>query len=213
MAWSVPVVVASAATPAAAASAVTPCPTGLWGGTWTISRTNVNTAPTGWSGSTLTNLADSNSTSVSGVVTVSKTLSVTAGRVYGMNFLIQTAQGCIIGSLGTNQNTRATDFFIEVTSGSTTTTLFSGNTGDQVTGGSVSDGVGTYIEPPQTCNSTGNSTWGANGVQNGVVSVNANYVATTTGTVTVRFRFVMKTTTQGNNDDVRITPSFTTCLG
>ena len=187
VAWSVPVIAFSVATPAKAASQFV-CPAVPANASWTAATTGTgNNAPNSWSGTgaarAFTFFQDSNSASNTFQYRLSAPLSVVAGRTYRISYAIQNQYGCSGSATTVNTNF---DGFVA---------------GQRIGGRSSQPGNANTLQTPGPCG----------GGFGAVQTISVDYAATTTGTIQLQMRFTTAATTGGNGDDYRITPSIV-CL-
>ena len=211
-AWSIPVLAATAAAPAFAASVhncpdnpagggINPISSGAW--TW-VKSANTNGAPAGMLNSTSNTFnmwVDSTSPVGTNTATVTATanISVTAGCQYPLTLTIQTQGGYFgVGSpVTTGCTTRNTNLQVSV-GGANIFPLLS----TQAVGG------GTVVPfPVETPNANGGCP--SNFGFGSPVVIPATYVATTTGLVQIKMQFTMwGNNNAGNNDDIHATLAF-----
>lgn len=170
----------------------------------TVGQGAVDGSATVWDGSTLevtTNTAAGSTGPAR--LDVTTTITVTPGVRYDLGFVAQTAKGYTSGSC----DTVPTQFNLYL--GPDTAFLT-----QQFRSTSQPDhNEITPVAPPEDCsgNGPGTSTFGADGVAGATSTLSASYLATSSGTLTIQMRFFLQAGANGNNDDWRVTPSFTAC--
>ncbi|MEI2820176.1 MAG: hypothetical protein V9E81_08140 [Marmoricola sp.] len=215
-AWVAPVVALSAPAPALAVSMpCTPPTISTSASSWTTSQNCVNGgAALGWDGTIFSMLRDA-SPFTPCTVTSSTTISLVAGQQYIFSAQVQTAPGYGADGCGTTPPTQSSSFDILLG----TKTIWQGYTQDaQAAAAGVTP---VQIEPiwdcPGSFENGGNpmSQWGdGTTVGQWYTLTSIPFTATTTGSITLTFKFTMEETQSGdNNDDWRVRlPVFSSCL-
>lgn len=215
-AWAAPVVALSAPAPALAVSMpCTPPTIPTTASSWTLSQTCTNGgAALGWNGTQFYMLRDG-APYTTCTVTSTTTLSLVAGQQYVLSAQVQTAPGYGANGCGDNPPTQNASFDILLG----TTTIWQGYTQDaQAAAAGVTP---VQIEPiwdcPGSFENGGNpmSQWGdGTTVGQWYTLTSIPFTATTTGSITLTFKFTMEETQSGdNNDDWRVRlPVFSSCL-
>lgn len=225
-----PVIAAAVMAPMASASRNVPCaptqiPQGNGTGTsgWVTSLgSNPNAAPAAWVASATPSPSvgtpffrayTDSALPANGSTTVTSTaqLSVIAGMRYEIQFNVQAGKGYNGAGPGVTCTTFNSTAIFDVGSGTSRQVLFRGHT---QTPADVNPSV--FMDPPANCTTTGSGARvnapGYNGIAGAVYSTTQTYVATTTGDVELRMRFVMATgTNSGNNDDWFVKPTLVSC--
>lgn len=230
-AWAAPVVAVAAMAPAAAASRIVACTptqipqangTGTTGWVTTLGA-NPNSAPSAWTSSATPSpnvgtpffraYTDSAATANGAtIVTSTVQMSVVANTHYDIQFNVQAGKGYVAAGGGATCTTVNSTAIFDIGTGADATrqVLFRGHTQTPAAGGDPS----VFMNPPANCTTGGArvNAPGYNGAAGSVYSTTQSYLATTTGTVTLRMRFTMAAgTNSGNNDDWYVKPTLAAC--
>lgn len=177
------------------------------GSAWVRSQSGtLLTANERWENGRLVFFTDANQSTGTHTVTYTTTVQVVAGTTYTLSFLLQAAPGYNTSTV-TDCGHVTTNLDVTATNGGKTTNLLS------ATSNKAGSGSRVIVAPPEQCTPFGSATsnFGSQEAVNETTTQSGSVTPTVTGAMTLQIVFTVLPATRGNNDDWRITPTFSAC--